>query len=213
MQSLRERKNLFYMLVVFSVVFLAPVFFLYIDRTIIDWIRYFHKYHIQTHRILNDIDIFVNFISNGLTQLTIAFMLFVFGRFLNKRLQDAGKSLIVGFLLSGITVQILKHSAGRARPRLSDRTVFIGPSLKDGYDSFPSGHITVTFCLAYILSQYFPRYRIAFYGVAVITAFERVEDISHFPSDVLAGAIIGIVIAKLLSAKIIRPREPAICRE
>ena len=40
---------------------------------------------------------------------------------------------------------------------------------------------------------------------------ERVEGIAHFPSDVLAGAVIGIVIAKLLSVKVFRSESSALC--
>ncbi len=108
-------------------------------------------------------------------------------------------------------VQVLKHLVGRVRPKLTDNLVLVGPSLKTGYDSFPSGHATVAFCMAYILASYFPRYRVCFYFWAAMIGLERVEGIAHFPSDVLAGAVIGIVIAKLLSVKVFRSESSALC--
>jgi undecaprenyl-diphosphatase len=76
--------------------------------------------------------------------------------------------------------------------------MFIGPTLEGGYDSFPSGHVTVVFCFIYIFSQHFPRYRVIFYMFAVIVGFERVEDYSHFLSDVFAGAVVGLILGKFL---------------
>jgi undecaprenyl-diphosphatase len=65
-------------------------------------------------------------------------------------------------------------------------------------DSFPSGHTLVTFCLAHVLSFYFPRYRLWFYLAALIVGFERMLCATHFPSDVVAGALLGIAIAAAL---------------
>lgn len=111
--------------------------------------------------------------------------------------------MFIGFISSGILVQVLKHLIGRARPRITEDLLFVGPSLKGGYDSFPSGHTTVAFCLAYILSQHFPKHRFLFYIFGFMVGFERVEDLSHFSSDVLAGAIVGIIVGRLLSVRIL----------
>ncbi len=52
------------------------------------------------------------------------------------------------------------------------------------------------------VSLYFPRYKMVFYLVASYFGIERVDDLSHFPSDVIAGAIFGTAVAfGLLSRK------------
>ena len=79
--------------------------------------------------------------------------------------------------------------------------MIIGPSLKGGYDSFPSGHSAVVFCFAFILAKQFPRYKIEFYCIAAIIGVMRVVDLSHFPSDVAAGAVFGVLVGKVLSEK------------
>jgi membrane-associated phospholipid phosphatase len=79
-----------------------------------------------------------------------------------------------------------------------DEFLFIGPTFEDVYHSFPSGHTAVAFCFAYILARHFPKHEILFFIYAVIVAWERVEDKSHFPSDVLAGAFVGLIIGKIL---------------
>jgi membrane-associated phospholipid phosphatase/protein-S-isoprenylcysteine O-methyltransferase Ste14 len=198
-QFLKEHKKLLYAALV--VVFLMLFFFL--DKTTIRWIRNFQESnsHSDIYLWLESIDPFIGFISHGTTLIIIASLLYAVGRLLKKRVYLLGKFLLVGFLSSGIAVQFLKHFIGRARPRLTDELMVIGPSVKFGYDSFPSGHTAVIFCLTYIFSQYLPRYRLFFYSLALIVGFERIEDLSHFPSDVLAGAILGLIIGKLLLFK------------
>lgn len=117
---------------------------------------------------------------------------------MKNKLVEIGKMLFIGFWFTGIIIQVLKHLIGRARPKFTDSFLCIGPNFKTGFDSFPSGHTAIVFCFATILSFYFPRYRLLFYAFAVITGFERTEAFSHYLSDVIAGAIIGLLTAKIL---------------
>lgn len=197
MQFLRENRRLLY------VAAIVPLFFFYLDKAVILWIRNFRRDNFKIYPFFECVDPLINFTSHGATLVIISILLYVLGRYLNHRLYFLGRAMFIGFVSAGIVVQVLKHIVGRARPRITDNTLLIGPSLKGGYDSFPSGHTAVVFCLAYILSQQFPKYRILFYVFAFMVGFERVEDISHFPSDVLAGAIVGILIGKLLSTRVL----------
>jgi membrane-associated phospholipid phosphatase len=148
--------------------------------------------------LLEPIDPFINILSDGLMLLMIALALYALGKWRHNGLAEVGSSLIIGFCSAGLAAQILKHLIGKARPRLTDDPLFIGPTLKSGFDSFPSGHTMVIFCFSSILSRYFPRYKVLFYSFAVIVGFERAEDLSHFPSDIIAGAVLGILIGKTL---------------
>jgi membrane-associated phospholipid phosphatase len=208
MQFLKENKNLLF------AVLMLPLIFLYLDDRIILWMKAIQEEKSSLYYFLAFIDPFMHVISDGTTLALIAGMLYVIGKFINIRLTEAGKYLCIGFLTTGITVQIVKHLCGRARPKFMDEvSFFIGPTLKGGYDSFPSGHATVVFCFAYILSRYFPRQRILFVLYAVIVSLYRIENCSHFPSDVVAGALVGIIVGKvlfrLLQAKQL-PRHPKI---
>jgi undecaprenyl-diphosphatase len=180
------------------IVFALPLFFLYLDRTTVTWIRDFHINDVYIYSLLKSLDTLIDFIAHGATLIAAAFILCFIGRFFKPALFNVGRSLFVGLVSAGIFVQALKHFIGRARPRLTDDSIFIGPSLESGYDSFPSGHTALAFCLAYILSQYYPRYRTLLYLFAVVVSFERIEDLAHFPSDVLAGAIVGLMVGKIL---------------
>jgi membrane-associated phospholipid phosphatase len=192
MQFLKENKALLYIAIT------LPLFFFALDNTFILWLRDLEKSRSSLYVFLESVDPLINLFSHGVTLIIIASLMCVIGKFSNKKLYEAGKSLCIGFLTAGVVTQILKHLIGRARPRMTDELLLIGPTLKSGYDSFPSGHTAVAFCFAYILSQYFPRYRIIFYIFAIFCGFERAEDSAHFLSDVLAGAFVGLLIGKIL---------------
>ena len=181
-------------------VLVLPVFFS-LDKAAIVWVRDLHTQGGDLSGVLASIDRFVNIIAHGSTLIGVAFLLYVIGRKYNLQLYEIGRSLLIGLVSAGIAVQVLKHLIGRARPRLTDTPLFIGPSLKSGYDSFPSGHTTLAFCLALILSYHLPKYRFLFYVFAIIVGLVRVEGLSHFPSDVLGGAMVGTIVGSVLLKK------------
>jgi membrane-associated phospholipid phosphatase len=205
MHYLRENKKL--VLVALSL----PLFLFYLDSHIVFFLKNYYVKKSAVYEVLEHATPFMNFISHGSTQIAFAIVLYLAGKFSNQKYSSAGKSLLIGIISSGMVVQILKHLIGRVRPRLTENLVFVGPSFKNGYDSFPSGHTTVAFCMAYVLASHFPRYKAVFYCVAIMIGLERVEGIAHFPSDVLAGGLIGIVIAKLLSMKLFPSESPSLC--
>ena len=193
MQFLRENKGL-----LFPAFISISLFFF--DGSVVMAIRDFWKSNPEICHLHRLFDPVLKFISNGAT-LIGASIIILYGRRHNRKLYDAGRSLFISLISAGVAVQVLKHLIGRARPRITDTLVFIGPTLKSGYDSFPSGHTALAFPLAYTLSRYFPEYRFLFYSFAVIVGLDRLDGLSHFPSDVVAGAILGTVVVKILSAR------------
>jgi undecaprenyl-diphosphatase len=186
---------------IFSMGLVLPVFILSLDETIIRWVRDLHAYQGNVSSLLKSVDPFIYVIAHGSTLIGTAFLLYVIGRKYNHRIYEIGKSLLVGLISAGIAAQVLKHLLGRARPRITDASLFIGPTLKGGYDSFPSGHTALGFCLAIILSYHLPRYRALFYLFAVIVGLWRLEQLAHFPSDILGGAIVGTIAGSMLLKK------------
>lgn len=87
---------------------------------------------------------------------------------------------------------IIKLILGRKRPDSGD------PLLKSlvrvpASPSFPSSHAAMSFAAAGAMAYSFPQYWPVFYLVAVLMSLSRVYVGVHYPSDVLAGAGVGLV--------------------
>lgn len=63
--------------------------------------------------------------------------------------------------------------------------------------SFPSGHTLSAFAVASVLSIYFSEYTIIFMSGAFLIASSRIYLFVHYPSDVIAGVIFGVLCSKL----------------
>jgi undecaprenyl-diphosphatase len=100
------------------------------------------------------------------------------------------------FLAVGVPslfVTIAKRMIGRARPlRIADSDVYFAPfAWRVEFASMPSGHSTTAFAAALALGALFPRARVALWIYAALVAASRVILTAHYPSDVIAGAVVG----------------------
>ncbi|MCP4134729.1 MAG: phosphatase PAP2 family protein [bacterium] len=59
--------------------------------------------------------------------------------------------------------------------------------------SFPSGHSGAAFMMAAVFSYFYPAGTPFFYVYASLAGFSRVYDCVHYPTDVLAGAVLGFL--------------------
>lgn len=60
--------------------------------------------------------------------------------------------------------------------------------------SFPSGHTYTAFCGATVLFSVNKKIGYAALSLALLTAFSRLYLLVHYPSDVLAGAVMGVAL-------------------
>ena len=110
---------------------------------------------------------------------------------------------------SGIAAQAIKHVVGRMRPRFLTEVGafdFLGPTLHRGANSFPSGHTTSAFAAAMALGLIAPRLRVPLFVFAILIAVSRVATGNHFPSDVLAGAALGVGVSWSMAISLARRR-------
>ena len=96
------------------------------------------------------------------------------------------------------------------RPRPFDTTLpfdLILRSSKPASSSFPSGHAMDAFFLASFLAFYFPRAKWIFFFLAFLTAISRPYLGVHFPSDILAGSVIGLLLGTLTARLLNQPMK------
>jgi len=115
---------------------------------------------------------------------------------------------------AGFSAAVLKTAAGRERPSHLDqpvgqeRMVFHGPAMgmrRAPFQSFPSGHTAGAFASATTLAAFYPPARAVFFGVATAAGVNRIVKHQHFLSDVVAGALVGHLVAVwLLSRRRVR---------
>ncbi len=112
--------------------------------------------------------------------------------------------------LTSVTVNVVvKKAFPRHRP---DR---LGTKADGGVQmptssSFPSGHTASAFAFATVVSVDLPQLSLPMYGLATAVGWSRVHTGVHYPSDVLAGGAIGLVIGSSVQA--ILQRHPGLAR-
>ena len=73
--------------------------------------------------------------------------------------------------------------------------------------SFPSGHTAQLFCVATVFAVFRRSLAPEIFALAFLVAFTRMYMYAHYPTDVLAGAIIGTVCALVAIFTILRLDE------
>ena len=111
-------------------------------------------------------------------------------------------TVVVAVGAADLLTALVKHFVHRHRPFEHQ----LGPSERT--HSFPSGHTATAFAGATVLAAYAPRYRVAFYTLATLIGLSRLYNGVHYPTDVLAGAVVGAAIALLLLAGARRRSRP-----
>ena len=115
--------------------------------------------------------------------------------------------ILCSVLSAGIVVKILKVFIGRARPVFFEAlgmTGFYPPSLDWAFNSMPSGHTAVSFAGLVMIGMLAPKYKPVTWTLAIIIGISRVAIGAHWPSDVIFGAFIGMVMADIVKWFLLR---------
>ena len=104
-------------------------------------------------------------------------------------------ALAIGFLCGDLA---LKHLIARPRPFLVNE-VALNIATPHGF-SFPSGHATASFAASVTLLLRDKRFGIPAVILAALICFSRLYNYVHYPSDVLAGMLLGTICALIVYA-------------
>ena len=109
-----------------------------------------------------------------------------------KSLNVAEDGLAASLIAAGAITPLMKAAFGRRRPSQTRGTVEFG----QGGASFPSGHTTQAFAVASVVASHYDSIwvKVGAYTLAGLVGWSRMEEKAHYASDVVAGALIGIVV-------------------
>lgn len=158
------------------------------DITSLNWLNH----HLIPHSIK-----VLRIISYTTTYISVALVLMVLITSIVKKSKSIYKQFFVlasVLILVAIISQGLKTFIYRERPFTTHP--FIEKLSEGGDSSFPSGHTMEAFAVAAVLSLLFSKKKIVIpvYLWAMLVAYSRMALGVHYPSDVLAGVIIGTFI-------------------
>ncbi len=180
-----------------SMLLLIVLSYFYLDQSIALWC---HK-----HLSQNEKELFIVITKFG--ESTFYLIGFALGailfHFYWKRPIWKNKSLFLFAVvaISGIIADIIKIIAGRYRPsELFDHVMFGFDffHIDRAFTSFPSGHTTTAFALAMAITYLWPKHSPIAWIAAIAIGISRIAIGAHYPSDVLAGALSGILSVYLI---------------
>jgi undecaprenyl-diphosphatase len=107
-------------------------------------------------------------------------------------------ALVSVMVADALSTYVFKHPIGRLRPcsALEDVRILVGCTASG---SFPSNHAVNASALATLVALHARPLRLPAALVAMTVAYSRVYIGAHYPLDVLAGAVLGIAVALILS--------------
>ena len=130
---------------------------------------------------------------NGAIWIIIAIILMI-----NKKYRKIGFMALLALLLSTILGEgILKNVVQRIRPSADIPAIDLLIVKPLSY-SFPSGHTTSSFAVAGVLAKYFKNYALEIFSLASLIAFSRLYLYVHYPTDVLAGVVLGLICSGII---------------
>jgi membrane-associated phospholipid phosphatase len=137
---------------------------------------------------------FCRFFGNPQATMAIIICIFLFSR---RRVLSTAAAIAATALAGGLG-SLIRALDGRVRPThthgVNHWQLFRG--FYDSVDlSFPSGHATLAFAAAAVLSYNYPRGKWLFIPIAAACAFSRVAMGAHFYSDVIFGSALGWTVA------------------
>ena len=190
-QNFQSNRNLFFMDLSLSVCYTFYITHRN-EKTFMKWEFAFLYFLQDLHSpLLDSIMLFFTKMGNvGMPWLALAAAFLCF-----KKTRKWGIAILGSMLLKELIGNlVLKNLVARSRPCWIDTTVPLLISSLSSY-SFPSGHTFDAFAASVSIFLYNKKVGIAAILVGAIISFSRMYLFVHFPTDVLASIVLGIVVA------------------
>jgi membrane-associated phospholipid phosphatase len=184
-------------------VIVTALVWLLLDRPLLAWAE-----GVQSD-FTEDVIRLLNRLGGGMNPvMVVVFFLIAGTAYRERRWVAYAIAMSIAGLGAGILAQIVKQLVGRARPEL-----WLGPMhyAPGSSTSFPSGHTVGAFALAGVLifSARSTTLRVIAFLLAAGIALSRVLAFRHWPSDVTASAVIGLVTAWIVTEAVMRRQTGA----
>jgi membrane-associated phospholipid phosphatase len=143
---------------------------------------------------------FILYTNLGDGVFTILLVVFLLG---TKR-HELAWQLLAAFIISGLIAQVFKNCIYSPRPKLffaeREHIYLIQGVTRTGTSSFPSGHTASIFALVTILALFAKNKKLCpvYLLPAILVAYSRIYLSQHFLGDVLAGSLLGVLVALLV---------------
>jgi undecaprenyl-diphosphatase len=125
------------------------------------------------------------------------YLLFALISIYNNKFNKWGKAIILSLLLEVTICELLiKPLCKRSRPVIAsvkNNGLLIKKPLSY---SFPSGHTASSFAVVGVLWNMDSGYKYLILIIALLVSFSRVYLLVHYPSDILAGMVLGFIVGK-----------------
>lgn len=123
------------------------------------------------------------------------FFALIFVVMLNRKNWKFGRYTLFALILTVASVELIfKPIVQRPRPFIANPAVLLIIDQPSGF-SFPSGHAASAFVVAMMFYLNNMPYKKTIMVCAALMAFSRLYVYVHYPSDVIAGSLLGIFIA------------------
>lgn len=129
---------------------------------------------------------FAEYFEYVLISLFFLFLLKNFKKYWPMILQGLASAIFARF---GI-VELIRFLWSRPRPFIENQVNLLID--KTNEVAFPSGHAAFFFALSFIVYQYNKKAGLGFFVASFLICFSRVFVGIHWPSDILAGLIVGV---------------------
>lgn len=104
--------------------------------------------------------------------------------------------VLFSVMFAVLCTEVLKYVIGRSRPFVGGEAnafYFAHFSGSPAFASLPSGHATTAFALAFAVAAVWRRAAPVMFLYAVLICISRVILLAHHPSDVVGGALMGVI--------------------